>query len=127
MTAFGCDYCRDDQNRLYGHVTQIGSDEPRRMILLRCPLCSALYENSPDGPDRTRRLSEAEAAALFPGFRGRAQRRCRFDRPTVRLAWSLPAAETVAARSRSGVRVTRRPQRRAVAGSCAQAGLLRMP
>jgi len=64
---FGCDYCRDDQNRLYGHVAQIGSDEKRRMILLRCPQCSALYENSPRGPDRTRRLTEAEAEERFPG------------------------------------------------------------
>lgn len=69
MTDFGCDYCRDDQNRLYGHVTQIASSETTRMILIRCPRCSALYENSPAGPDRTRRLTEAEALVLFPDFR----------------------------------------------------------
>lgn len=72
MTDLGCDYCRGDQNRLYGHVTQIASDEARRMILLRCPRCLALYENSPDAPDRTRRLSETDAEVLFPGFRGSA-------------------------------------------------------
>ena len=33
----------DDQNRLYGHVVQIGSDESRQMVLLRCPRCGALY------------------------------------------------------------------------------------
>lgn len=65
---FGCDYCRNDQNRWYGHVTQVASDEPRRMILLRCPRCGALYENTPDGDDRTRRLTEAEARCLFPGY-----------------------------------------------------------
>jgi hypothetical protein len=64
---FGCDYCRDDQNRWYGHVTQIGSSEERRTILLRCPRCHALYENVPRGLDRTRRLTEAEAERLFPG------------------------------------------------------------
>jgi len=64
---FGCDYCRDDQNRFFGHVTQIGSNEERRMLLLRCPRCGALYENTPKGADRTRRLSEAEAEQLFPG------------------------------------------------------------
>jgi hypothetical protein len=62
---FGCDYCRDDQNRLFGHVTQIGTDEQRGMILLRCPECGALYENTPGGPDDTRRFTEAEG--LFPG------------------------------------------------------------
>lgn len=72
MTDFGCDYCRDDQNRLYGHVDQIASDEARHLILLRCPRCSSLYENSPDGSDRTRRLTEAEAVARFPQFRGSA-------------------------------------------------------
>lgn len=68
MTDFGCDYCQDDQNRLFGHVTQIASDEARRMILLQCPRCSSLYENTPDGPDQTRRLSEAEACSFFPEF-----------------------------------------------------------
>jgi hypothetical protein len=64
---FGCEYCADDQNRLFGHVTQIGSDEERQMILLRCPRCAALYENAPEGEDRTRRLQPEEAERLFPG------------------------------------------------------------
>ena len=64
---FGCDYCRDDQNRFYGHVAQIGSDERRRMILIQCPRCGALYENTPRGPDETRRLSLDEATHLYPG------------------------------------------------------------
>jgi len=63
---FGCDYCRDDQNRFFGHVTQIGNDAARGMILLRCPRCGALYENGPKGADITRRLTEAEANHLFP-------------------------------------------------------------
>lgn len=63
---FGCDYCEDDQNRWYGHVTQIGSSEERRMLLLRCPRCGALYENTPKGEDETRRLSQGEARELFP-------------------------------------------------------------
>ncbi len=71
---FGCDYCADDQNRLYGHVAQIGSDEVRRMLLLRCPRCGSFYENFPQGPgpalDMTRRLNEAEARALFPEWEG---------------------------------------------------------
>ncbi len=66
---FGCDYCADDQNRWYGHVTQIASDEKRRMLLSRCPRCATLYENTPDGEDKTRRLTEAQAASLFPDFR----------------------------------------------------------
>lgn len=63
---FGCDYCADDQNRWYGHLEQIGSSEERRMILLRCPKCETLYENTPKGDDTTRRLSETEAAELYP-------------------------------------------------------------
>jgi hypothetical protein len=65
---FGCDYCRDDQNRLYGHVTQVASSEERQMILIRCPRCGALYENAPRGPDQTRRLTHEEAERQFPGF-----------------------------------------------------------
>lgn len=63
---FGCGYCADDQNRLFGHVPQIGSDPTRRMILIRCPRCGALYENTPSGPDATRRLSSEEADDLYP-------------------------------------------------------------
>lgn len=66
-STFGCDYCRDDQNRLYGHVTQIGSDDSRDRILLRCPRCDALDENRDRGEDLTRRLTEAEARELY-GF-----------------------------------------------------------
>jgi DinB family protein len=68
---FGCGYCRDSQNRFYGHVTQISSNEERGMILLRCARCDALYENTLRGPDRTRRLSDEEAARLFPDYESR--------------------------------------------------------
>lgn len=64
---FGCAYCADVQNRFFGHVIQVGSDETRRMILLRCPRCGALYENSSEGADQTRRISEEEAQRLYPG------------------------------------------------------------
>jgi hypothetical protein len=64
---FGCDYCADDQNRWHGHVAQIGANEERGTILLRCPQCGALYENTAGGDDRTRRLTTAEAARLYPG------------------------------------------------------------
>jgi hypothetical protein len=65
-TDFGCEFCADDQNRLYGHLTQLGSDETRQMILLRCPRCGALHENAPSGDDKTRRLSPEEAGRLYP-------------------------------------------------------------
>jgi hypothetical protein len=67
VVDFGCDFCRDDQNRFYGHVPQIASSEDRQTILLRCPRCGALYENTPRGPDETRRLTPDEARHLFPG------------------------------------------------------------
>ena len=63
---FGCEFCADDQNRLYGHLAQIGSDETRQTILLRCPRCGAFYENTPTGDDKTRRLSPGEANQLYP-------------------------------------------------------------
>jgi hypothetical protein len=63
---FGCDYCADWQNRLFGHVTQVASDESRRMILLQCPRCGVLYENTALGPDETRRLTVDEARRLYP-------------------------------------------------------------
>jgi hypothetical protein len=66
MVDFGCDFCRDEQNRLYGHVTQIGSNEARQRILLRCPRCGALYENVPRGRDETLRLTSEEARELYP-------------------------------------------------------------
>ena len=66
---FGCEYCADDQNRFFGHVTQIASSEERQMLLLRCPRCGAFYENTARGADRTRRLSESEAEDLFSDFR----------------------------------------------------------
>jgi hypothetical protein len=63
---YGCDYCADDANRFYGHVTQIASDADRGFILLQCPDCGALYENTPGGFDETRRLSVSEARQAFP-------------------------------------------------------------
>jgi hypothetical protein len=62
---FGCDYCADDINRFYGHVTQIGTDEERGLILLRCPRCGAMYENTAGGYDETRRLTVEEATGLY--------------------------------------------------------------
>ena len=67
--VFGCDYCRDDQNRWFGHVTQVASSEDRGTILLECPRCGALYENTAGGDDQTRRLTVEEAAEIFPDRR----------------------------------------------------------
>ena len=66
VVEFGCDFCREAQNRFYGHVTQIGSSEALRRILLRCPRCGALYDNTPRGADVTRRLTAEQARELYP-------------------------------------------------------------
>jgi hypothetical protein len=66
VVEFGYPYCADDQNRLYGHVTQIGSSEERGTILLCCPRCGAFYENTAGGFDETRRLTAEQARGFFP-------------------------------------------------------------
>jgi hypothetical protein len=66
MVDFGCDFCRDDHDRLLGSVTRIASNDERQRVLLRCPLCGALYENSPHGTDQTTRVSSEEARRLYP-------------------------------------------------------------
>jgi hypothetical protein len=65
----GCDYCADEQNMGYGHVTQIGSDEARGTLLLRCPRCRWLYETDPIGVARPAHLSEEEARNRFAAWR----------------------------------------------------------
>jgi hypothetical protein len=67
--SFGCDYCADWDNRMFGHVTQVSWSETRGRILIRCPRCGALYENAPEGEDETRRITEDEAISLYPDFR----------------------------------------------------------
>jgi hypothetical protein len=69
VVDFGCEYCADDHNRWFGHVEQVAAADDRQMILIRCPRCGALYENTPAGDDQTRRLTADEAEALFPDFR----------------------------------------------------------
>jgi uncharacterized Zn finger protein len=66
IVDFGCDYCADEPNFHY-HLEQVGSDDRRLRILLRCPDCGALYENTATGVDDIRRLTELEADDLFPG------------------------------------------------------------
>jgi hypothetical protein len=65
---FGCDYCADEQNRTYGHVTQIGHSDETGSLLLRCPRCSTLYEVTEGVGSRTTRLSVEDAKRRFPGL-----------------------------------------------------------
>ena len=62
---FGCDYCADEHNFHYGHVTQIGASGPRRRILIQCPSCGTLYENAVNGPDDICRLTPQQARQRF--------------------------------------------------------------
>lgn len=98
---FGCDYCADAQNRFYGHVTQIGSNEELGLVLLRCPRCDSLYETAPRGADETRRLSAAEAEARFPG----ALEVAAVQDPTMRhadLVWNRAAMDGGGSSPRTG-------------------------
>lgn len=61
---FGCGWCADDQNRWFGHVTQLASNDDG-MLLIECPRCDALYEISAIG-EETVRLTRSEAHRHFP-------------------------------------------------------------
>lgn len=63
-TEFGCGVCADEQNRLYGHVSQVGTHASRSALLLRCPR-GAHYEHD-TVRDTFVRLTEAGARAEFP-------------------------------------------------------------
>jgi hypothetical protein len=62
---YGCEYCADDQNRWYGHVTQVGTHAELSLLLLRCPRCRALYEMDGVGA-KTVRLTQSEAKQRYP-------------------------------------------------------------
>jgi hypothetical protein len=62
---WGCDYCADPNNHLYGHLDQI-TDEGGGVILLRCPLCQWIYQRADDGSDRFLRMTAEQAEAVLP-------------------------------------------------------------
>lgn len=63
---FGCEFCAYQTQFHQGGVEQIGTDVERNRILIRCPRCGALYENTPTGSDEIRRLTQNQADELFP-------------------------------------------------------------
>jgi hypothetical protein len=65
---FGCDFCADDQNRWFGHLPQVATNEETGLILIRCPRCGWLYEDAAGGDDQTQHLTAAEARERFPGW-----------------------------------------------------------
>ena len=83
---YGCEYCADDGNRSHGHVTQVATDDDRGFILLRCPRCGALYENTAGGFDETRRLTESEARRAFPAWTPSDESPGRWPTPASRPA-----------------------------------------
>lgn len=62
---FGCAYCSEPGNRLYGHVTQLGTHPEFALLLLQCPQCRSLYEMGGAGTD-TVRLTRDQAAERYP-------------------------------------------------------------
>jgi hypothetical protein len=63
---YGCAYCADDQNRSFGHVTQVASNDASGM-LLQCPRCGTLYQDIADGSP-VRRVTPEAAGTAFPGW-----------------------------------------------------------
>ena len=64
--VWGCDYCADPNNQLFGHLDHQICDGSGGVVLLRCPLCESIYEPSGRGNDEFRRLSLDEAANVLP-------------------------------------------------------------
>ena len=62
---WGCDYCADPNNQLFGHLDQI-LDEGGGVALLRCPLCQCVYRPADDGSDRFFRMTMEQAEAVLP-------------------------------------------------------------
>jgi hypothetical protein len=60
----GCDFCGDDQNLPFGHVSQVASNEARG-VLLRCPKCGCLYLDARDGLTDPYAIEPADAATWF--------------------------------------------------------------
>ena len=66
MDDYGCEFCRSDDNLLYGHVRQLAtSPDETRGVLLKCPKCMALYEDPANGL-RPVPISAEEASRVFP-------------------------------------------------------------
>ena len=63
--AWGCDYCADPDNHLYGHLDQI-LDEGGGVVLLRCPLCQSIYQSAEEGSDQFLRMTMEQAEAVLP-------------------------------------------------------------
>jgi hypothetical protein len=64
---YGCAFCADDQNRWFGHLDQLSSND-LGLILLRCPHCGSFYSNTAGGWDETKRLTSSEAELAFPDW-----------------------------------------------------------
>ncbi len=62
---WGCDYCADPDNHLYGHLDQI-LDQGGGVVLLRCPRCQRVYQPADDGSDRFFHLTMDQAKAVLP-------------------------------------------------------------
>jgi hypothetical protein len=63
--SWGCEYCADPNNHLYGHLDQI-LDSDDGVVLLRCPLCRSAYQPSDSGIDVFLRLTAEQAETVLP-------------------------------------------------------------
>jgi len=61
---FGCDYCASDGNRLHGHIPEVASRNGRERVLIQCPKCESLYEQT-ESRSIDRRVTAAEARMLY--------------------------------------------------------------
>jgi hypothetical protein len=64
MELRGCDFCGDDQNMHFGHLTQVAAREAVG-VLLRCPKCAWLYLDPRDGFTEPFPIAGRDAARWF--------------------------------------------------------------
>ncbi len=56
----GCPYCRDFQNRNFGHLDYVAVESDTGVHLLRCPRCNTLYQDDSSNDPLAVPISEAE-------------------------------------------------------------------
>ena len=66
-SKYGCAFCRDYQNRNFGHLNYIAVEPKTGVRLLRCPVCRSLYQDDNHSDPCPVSPSEAEKGWGYQG------------------------------------------------------------